>query len=121
MSGGFESFAGIHAGAEPPPHLSSPVGGGGPPEGGWRGSEAAQTYPAGPLHHAAHGPPPPRGEEKGSLVQRWRRSGLGVGLALVVLVRAEVEVGGVELGGLDEAGPIEDLQLAAAEFQEAAG
>jgi len=55
-------------GAPPPGRLSSPVGGGGPPEGRWRGNTpAAVTSPAGPLHHAAHGPPPPTGEERRGL------------------------------------------------------
>ena len=31
--------------------FSSPVGGGGPPEGWWRGTATAQVPPASPLHH----------------------------------------------------------------------
>ena len=35
----------------------------------WRGRAAAEIYPASPLHHAAHGPPPPAGEERQAVEQ----------------------------------------------------
>ena len=49
------------------PRLSSPVGGGGPAEGRWRGKRSSSTPPTIPLHPAAQGAPPPAGEETASL------------------------------------------------------
>lgn len=62
--------------------ISSPVGGGGPREAGWRGTGSSSARPADSLHHLAGGPPRPAGKETWSRgVQPRSRSGLLGGAA----------------------------------------